>query len=239
MALTAMYEIFILLEDEKHVPLYRLNRWGRKTRGVLSKLKKLGWAKKISKNNETGYEISEDGEKAIDEFLKPLKRTGIWDGRWRLVMFDVPEKKRALRDTLRRELTKLGLGILQSSVWITPIDVKNEIESLVGKYQLGGQLKFFEVTHNKNLDQTIIEKAWKMSKLSDEYRRFNVEALRILKLIDKEPNQRFTAKKLIFEYALLLQKDPVLPAEFRTRDEARTTAHELYLKLRSYAVNLV
>lgn len=234
MALSPLEEIFILLEDEKKVPLYRLNRWGRKTRGVLAKLKKYGWAERTTSDDEACYQITPKGEKAIDKILRPLKETGKWDGKWRLVIFDVPETKRDVRDRLRRALSKLGLGILQASVWISPNDIKDEIEEIEKRLNLSGGLKFFEVTRNVNLDRTIIEKSWNLPELEDLYRQFTLRTERILRLIDKDPNPRYSAKKLIFEYASILQKDPILPWEFRNKDELRKKAHELYLKLRTY-----
>lgn len=236
MPLSPMQEIFILLEDEKEVPLYRLNRWGRQARGVLAKLKKLGWATKVINSGESYYRITEKGEKAIDRILKPLKSGGSWDGRWRLVMFDIPESKRGLRDRLRRDLAKLGLGILQASVWISPNDIKDDIAKLSEKYDIGPSLKFFEVARNQNLDKTIIEKSWNLPELSDAYKKFNFQAERILKTIDRDPNQKFTAKKLIFEFALIKQKDPFLPVEFRDQDTLRKKAQELYQLLRAYIV---
>ena len=236
MILTPMQEIFVLLEDEKQVPLFRLNRWGRQARGVLARLKKTGWAKRINTAGEIYYEITGQGEKAIDEFLKPLKFSEKWDGRWRLVMFDVPEAKRGLRDNIRRELTKLGLGILQASVWISPNDIRDDIEKIIKKYNLKGEIKFFDVGRNPNLDKTIIEKSWNLEELYDDYKQYILRAARILNKINKDPNQVFTAKKLIFEYALILRKDPILPWEYREQDELRKKAHDIYLKLRSFIV---
>lgn len=43
-----------------------------------------------------------------------------WDGKWRLVMFDIPEKDKSLRDKLRRYLTARHFGYLQNSVWVSP-----------------------------------------------------------------------------------------------------------------------
>jgi phenylacetic acid degradation operon negative regulatory protein len=43
-----------------------------------------------------------------------------WDGKWRLVVFDLPETKSALRTRLRRFLKARGFGYLQNSVWVTP-----------------------------------------------------------------------------------------------------------------------
>jgi len=236
MVLTPLQEIFILLEDEKKVPLWRLARWGKQARGVLGKLKNYGWAAKKMFNGETHYYITQKGEKEFDRILKNLKEAGKWDGRWRLVMFNVPEKQRDLRDRIRRSLTRLGLGILQPSVWISPKNIKNDVEAIRLKLNLKNTLKFFEVTRNQSLDQTIIKKSWNLPDLEDSYKKFNFQATRILKVLDKDPNPRITAKKYIFQYALILQKDPILPWEFRQKDVLRQAANKLYLELREYVV---
>ncbi len=236
MALTPLQEIFVLLEDEKEVPLFRLNRWGKQARGVISKLKKYDWITKVDGKDETFYKITEKGEKAVDKLLAPLKTTGKWDGRWRLVMFDIPESKRDVRDKLRRSLSKLGMGILQASVWISPNDIRKDITETVERLNLGTTLKCFEVTRNSTLDKTIIEKSWNLPELDDNYKSYILRSERILKSINKSPNARFTAKKLIFEYASILQKDPILPWEFRQNDNLRKRAHEVYQNLRKFAV---
>lgn len=236
MGLTPLQEIFVLLEDEKKVPLFRLNRWGKQARGVLAKLKKYGWAEKLSENGEIYYKITDKGDKAVDKLLTPLKTTGKWDGRWRLVMFDIPESRRDTRDKLRRALSNLGMGILQASVWISPNDIRKDVAEIVERLDLGTSLKFFEVTRNSALDRTIIDKSWNLPELEDSYKSFLLRSERILNAINKDPNACFTAKKLIFEYALLLQKDPIFPWEFRQKDELRQKTHQIYLKLRSFIV---
>jgi len=55
-----------------------------------------------------------------------------WDGRWRLVLFDVPEVRTAARNRLRRYLRDRGFGYLQNSVWITPDPVNEERALLAG-----------------------------------------------------------------------------------------------------------
>lgn len=234
MNLTPSQEILVLLEHEKQVPLYRLNRWGRQARGVLAKLTHQGWAMKEKKDDDIYYKITGKGEKAMDKLLRPLKQTGTWDGRWRLVMFNIPETRRDLRDRIRRSFVKLGMGILQPSVWISPNDIKDEIEEMQGKLNLKNTLKYFEVTRNSSLDRSILGKSWNLPQLEDEYRQFNFKTERILKNIDKNSLSSYSAKKLIFEYALILRNDPILPWEFRQKDELRRQAHELYSKLRGY-----
>lgn len=48
------------------------------------------------------------------------KKVKAWDGRWRIVIFDIPESKRPLRDYLRGVLKRLGCREFQRSLWIHP-----------------------------------------------------------------------------------------------------------------------
>lgn len=54
---------------------------------------------------------------------KPVK----WDGKWRLVMFDIPEQKRDARIGFTRKIQEMGFQLLQQSVWIHPFQCKEEI----------------------------------------------------------------------------------------------------------------
>jgi len=45
-----------------------------------------------------------------------------WDGKWRIVIFDVWEKRRAVRDQLRNRLKTIGFIRVQNSVWVYPYD---------------------------------------------------------------------------------------------------------------------
>lgn len=52
------------------------------------------------------------------------------DGKWRLVIFDVPEKRKRDRDAFRRKLLELGFVRLQDSVFASPYPCKDEIDFL-------------------------------------------------------------------------------------------------------------
>lgn len=235
MPLTTMQEIFILLEDEKAVPIYRLERWGRPARGALAKLKSLGLSEKVNKDTENYYQITTKGEEYIDDILGTLKAKGTWDKKWRMVMVEIPESNRALRDKLRRILSNLGLGLLQAGVWISPQDIKEKIIKIDQELDLGSQLKFFEVNSTPSLDQQIIEKSWNIPAIDEELTKFIKGAEWSLKAMGKGNGDNFNAKKLIFEYALILKKGPNLPKEFLVQNETREKAHEIYLKLRKFA----
>jgi DNA-binding transcriptional regulator PaaX len=54
-----------------------------------------------------------------------------WDGKWRFVVFDIPEKFRSGRDALRNKIRNLGFYELQKSVFIFPYECENEIAFVI------------------------------------------------------------------------------------------------------------
>ncbi|KKU79764.1 MAG: Transcriptional regulator, PaaX family [Candidatus Amesbacteria bacterium GW2011_GWA2_47_70] len=64
----------------------------------------------------------------LDELgiAKPSK----WDGKWRMVFFDVDELNKIRRDRLSRWLKKLGLRRMQRSVYVYPYPLEREISFL-------------------------------------------------------------------------------------------------------------
>lgn len=59
-----------------------------------------------------------------------LQKSTIWDHKWRVVIFDVPEKHKRLRDIFRMRLRQLGLYQLQESVYVSPYPCFDEVEFL-------------------------------------------------------------------------------------------------------------
>ena len=67
---------------------------------------------------------------SIATFVKPKK----WDGKWRIVIFDIPESDRVFRDILRKHLYALEFKQLQQSVFISPYPCEKTILDLVHLY---------------------------------------------------------------------------------------------------------
>ena len=65
------------------------------------------------------------------------------DGKWTMLIFDVPEEYKKSRDLLRSILHNLGYKIFQKSVWITPYDVSGKTEKLLQMYNLDEFVKIF------------------------------------------------------------------------------------------------
>lgn len=60
----------------------------------------------------------------------------VWDGKWRLVLFDIAESRKASRVAFSRKLRILGFYRLQRSVWVCPYACDNEIEIVRQVYRI-------------------------------------------------------------------------------------------------------
>ena len=88
--------------------------------------------------------LSEDGKKRaltckIDTMT--IGRPEKWDGKWRVVIFDVPERRRKVRDALRYHLRQLGFFELQKSVFVHPYPCTDEIDFLVEGYHIRSHVR--------------------------------------------------------------------------------------------------
>ncbi len=53
-----------------------------------------------------------------------------WDGKWRIVLLDLPEKRKAERESLRYLLKKAGFVCLKNSAWISPYPFEYMFENI-------------------------------------------------------------------------------------------------------------
>ena len=101
---------------------------GRKSRGALyarigaaqSALRQKGL---LTKDSGERLRLTEKGAAHIERIL--MREYAIpapvrWDGKWRILMFDIGEKRRRVRTRLRILLQGVGFVRLQNSVWVYP-----------------------------------------------------------------------------------------------------------------------
>lgn len=77
------------------------------------------------------FELTKKGKKLLERYNFDdfsIQPKGPWDGQWRIFAFDIPEKKRGVRDILRDKLKKIGFFQFQQSVWIFPFECNDEID---------------------------------------------------------------------------------------------------------------
>lgn len=59
-----------------------------------------------------------------------LKMPSKWDKKWRIVIFDIPEKMKKTRNAFRESLKRMGFRLLQNSIWMCPYGNFDEIQDL-------------------------------------------------------------------------------------------------------------
>lgn len=101
-------------------------------------------------------EITDRGrETVLREAFSALKitRSAKWDGRWRVVAFDIPNRHKWSRDGFRQKLRVMGFYQLQKSLFIIPYDCEKEVRFLSSIFNVSGYIVFLETETIKNIDQ--------------------------------------------------------------------------------------
>ena len=124
----------------------------RNVQKQLYRLRTSGLIDKKGNYNNTKFSINAHGIARLNDLTfidQSKKEPPVWDGRWRLVIFDIPESLREARDHIRRLLKELGFQRLQLSVWIHPFPVLEEFEAIRDAYGVQNHLILLEVVEFK------------------------------------------------------------------------------------------
>ena len=76
-----------------------------------------------------------------------------WDGKWRVVIFDIPEKSRAFRAVLRQHLWELQFYKLQQSVFVSPWPYENSLMRLIDFYNARQYVRIMTVSWIDSADR--------------------------------------------------------------------------------------
>ncbi|HYT60257.1 MAG TPA: hypothetical protein VEL06_08805 [Haliangiales bacterium] len=139
-----------------------------------------------------------------------------WDGRWRLVLFDVPTTRNSQRTWLRRYLRQNGFGYLQNSAWITPDPLEEERRILVGgKINVESLILLDARPCAGESDAEIVAGAWDFDRINRRYARH-------LKTLGERPDgllRNEAAARALLRWAAVernawldaVRNDPLLP----------------------------
>lgn len=115
-------------------------KWGhfnrRRLKAALKRMEKGGVIQESEVDGELVFRITEKGRFKVFKYQleeMSLKRSS-WDGKWRLVAYDIPKSKKNQADAFRLLLKKMCFLQLQKSLWLTPYPCKDEIEFLKELY---------------------------------------------------------------------------------------------------------
>ena len=162
-----LWDLYVVLEKTGDITAFILNphssKWNSlwqlnnpvfekykhdKNRAKFSKLiyylKRNNYIKVASLNNVRGVVLTKEGfGKILKASFKIEKKNKRKDGKWVMLIFDIPQKYKKSRELLRGVLHNLGYKLLQQSVWVTPYDVSEKTEKLLQFYSLDNFVKLF------------------------------------------------------------------------------------------------
>jgi len=133
--------------------VYRHNFYPR-----IAQLEKSGYIKRSGEQ----IKITNKGKQKAQFIEWKIKKVDIkkWDGKWRILSFDVPESKKRIRENLRRKLRVLNFIRLHDSLWITPLPIEKEFNALLKLLEIRYFVRYM-VVEKINFDKDLKRKFFK------------------------------------------------------------------------------
>ncbi|MBT2645499.1 phenylacetic acid degradation operon negative regulatory protein PaaX [Bacillus sp. ISL-34] len=204
-----------------------LKEFGHNEQGVrvaVSRMVKQGWIQSEKQGNKSYYFLTDRGVQRMDEAANRIykMKPNEWDGKWRILMYTIPEDKRQLRDDLRKELLWSGFGSFSSGCWISPNDLEKQINRLIEKYDIDEYVDFFISEYKgPKENQSLVEKSWHLEEIENKYEEFIEKYSKqfivhqsIINRGEMSDADCFVERtNLVHEYRKFLFIDPGLPKE--------------------------
>ncbi|PIS15233.1 hypothetical protein COT63_01080 [Candidatus Shapirobacteria bacterium CG09_land_8_20_14_0_10_38_17] len=191
-------------------PDYKLTNFQANTNRMI----RTGYMEKIVKDGEPYLRLSNMGKNVIARDFPFLKfRNKNWDGYWRVISYDIPEKFKGSRHSLQEKLKELGFGMLQKSIYISPHNIAEDLQEYIENNNLKD---FAAVMVAKRVfgksNQTLAWEVWNLEKLEEKYWEWISDGEEFQNKQEKN-YQKFA--KLQDRFIDIIFKDPFLPKELQ------------------------
>lgn len=134
---------------QKYLDKLDVKQRDRELKRIVYYMKQQGLVATTSEDYLHGLIITNKGKKRLKrlefdklEVLAPER----WDGKWRMVIFDIPELSRVGRRSLIYKLKQIGFVQLQRSVWVHPFPCRQEVELVASSYDVQKYVSYVEAT---------------------------------------------------------------------------------------------
>ncbi|MFI5610302.1 PaaX family transcriptional regulator C-terminal domain-containing protein [Amycolatopsis sp. NPDC051903] len=205
-------------------------------RVAVTRLRKEGWLSATKQGRETVFALTDTAWQMLDEGRERIFRrsTGPWDGQWHMVIYQVPETERALRERLRKQLAWVGFGPLSSSVWVSPHDRTGQVRQAFAEDPAVQLDVFHSRSEDIASDRAIAARCWDLATLDADYAGFLDDYRPRLSTYRRDPPEGADAlverMRLIHDYRRFPFHDPDLPPELLPEGWRGRRAHELFLE---------
>lgn len=84
--------------------------------------------------------LTDEGKRSLGKMIASApdsRKHKRWDKRWRMVIYDIKEKRRGTRIAIQRTLYGFGFYQLQASVWVYPYECEDLLVLLKADFKIG------------------------------------------------------------------------------------------------------
>lgn len=149
-----------------------------------------GDIEKIVKDGKAYLRLTPVGKTKAYRDFPMLKLTKKWNKHWVIVIFDIEEKSKAVRDRLRNKLKGLGFGMLQKSIWVTPLAIGEDMKEVIESIGLSEDAYVMEVSGFIFGDpKELVRRIWNLDKLEETYIRLKDRIDTVNQLLKKNSDR--------------------------------------------------
>ena len=146
-SISRLYSNFYKLEQEDAYKRKKHQELKQQRKRMLKRLERKGLVQLIPQGDDVRIKLSDSAcaYVGLDKLFENLDRytPDTWDGKWTLVMFDVPREQASTRQSLVKLLCKIGFIQTQMSNYIFPYEVPQVEEFLQRNPVLGRHCQIF------------------------------------------------------------------------------------------------
>lgn len=109
---------------------------------IVKRLEKKGLVELVRDHGKVLVRVTPKGELELLKSKQHTTKKPKWDGKWRLVIFDIKESRRGVRAKIRQDIMEFGFERLQNSVWVYPYDCEELIVLLKASCYIGKEVLY-------------------------------------------------------------------------------------------------
>jgi len=214
-------------------------------RAAVSRSAARGWITPERRGRRAYYKLSPRVYWQVRQVRRRLcdGQRDTWDGRWRMLVYAVPEGMRSQRDKFRNELVLLGYGTPAPGVWISPTADLEATQELINFYDLSPYVEAFLAERlNGQPVEKLVKRTFHLEEAAKRYRELDGR-LNSLPASPSPETAFVELIQLVHEARKILFFDPGLPPELAPPSfvggAVRERFNEARLHLREKAGDLV
>jgi phenylacetic acid degradation operon negative regulatory protein len=208
-------------------------------RALVSRMQRKGFLQSRRLGRRSFYRLTDLGLRNVSwgserALVPPGDR---WDGRWTVVAYSIPERRRKRRDALRSALNSWGFGALVPGTWISPHTLTSRVEK---KWQELGVWQYLEIFRAEHLGPSdpskLVAQVWpQLPAIRDRYSTYIARYEPVLRRFETGAicDEECFAVRLqcLFEFVAITLQDPALPPSLLPQGWPRSSAQQLFQAL--------